>query len=817
MKVSYNWLKDYVDTRLSAKEVARVLTNTGLEVEGMEEFSPVEGGLEGLVVGRVTSCVQHPNADKLSLTTVDIGEDRELPIICGAPNVAEGQKVVVAPVGTVLNMNGKPTELKKTKIRGEVSEGMICAEDEVGLGDSHEGIIVLDDDAPVGQPLKDFYNIEKDTVLEFDLTPNRIDGASHIGAARDLAAYLNMQEPTPLYLPEVESLEKETEGPAVEVEVADNHGCPRYSGVTIKGVKTGPSPEWLQNRLKAVGLNPINNLVDISNYVLMETGHPLHFFDADKIAGNKVIVQRLPEGTPFKTLDGEERKLSGDDLMICDAEKPIGIAGVLGGSESGVTGQTTNLFIESAYFNPKYIRNTAKRHMISTDASYRFERGADPNNTLYALKRAASMVRDIAGGSLASDIVDHYPEPSEPARVHLNLGRLRQITGQAIDERHIRKILESLDIRIIQASEKGLDLSIPTYRVDVTREVDVIEEILRIYGFNQIHTTEKLNTSLTYSEGIDKEKYTEAVPTLLTGKGFYEIMSNSLTKSDYYKNLETYPDSHLVYLHNPLSQDLNSMRQTLLFGGLEAIAHNINRQRPNLKLFELGNCYARHPQKAHSDDALQPYEENAHLGLFMTGAYTRESWMTGQDQTSFFHLKGTVEALLAKLGFEPRRFKKEEVENDVYAQALRYKIKKHTIAEVGMVHEGLLQRFDIETPVFYGDLHWDQLLQHAENNVVEYEEIPKYPEVRRDLALLVDQDVRFDQIEELAYQSERKVLREVNLFDVYQGEKLGANKKSYAVSFILRDEKQTLKDKQIEKVMNKLIKTFREKLGAEIR
>jgi len=817
MKVSYNWLKDYVQTNLSAHEAAKVLTDTGLEVEGMEEFSSIEGGLEGLIVGKVTSCIQHPNADKLSKTTVDIGRDQELPIICGAPNVAEGQKVVVAPVGTTLYMNGKAQKLKKTKIRGEVSEGMICAEDEIGMGDSHEGIIVLDEDAPVGQPLKDYFQVEEDTVLEFDLTPNRIDGASHIGAARDLAAYLNTKEPTPLHLPEVEPFKKDQQGLAIDVEIADQEGCPRYSGVTITGVQVGPSPQWLQNRLRAIGLNPINNLVDISNYVLMETGHPLHFFDADKIAGKKVIIQRLPEGTSFQTLDEEERKLSANDLMICDANKPICIAGVLGGSDTGVTGQTTNLFIESAYFDPKYIRNTAKRHMISTDASYRFERGADPNNTLYALKRAASLVKEMAGGEISSDIIDKYPHPIDPAHIHLNYDHLRQMTGQDIPGGQIQTILQSLDIEILKESSGGLDLSIPTYRVDVTREVDVIEEILRIYGYNQIETSEKLNASLTYSEGVDKEKYTDSISTLLTGKGFYEIMSNSLTKSDYYKDLQTFPDKRLVYLHNPLSQDLNSMRQTLLFGGLEAISHNLNRQRPDLKLFEIGNCYSREPQAPQGDQPLKPYHEQSHLGLFMTGAFTRESWMSNQQQVSFFHMKGVVDALLEKLGFQPTRFKKEETENEIFTQVLRYKLKKQIIAEVGMVQGDLLKRFDIETPVFYGDLRWDKLLEFAEGHQVEYQEISKYPEVRRDLALLVDQQVRFDQIESLAYQSERKVLRDVSLFDVYQGEKLGPNKKSYAVSFILQDEKQTLKDKQIDKIMDKLMRTYKDKLGAEIR
>jgi phenylalanyl-tRNA synthetase beta chain len=817
MKISYNWLKDYVNTELTPEETAKILTNTGLEVEGMESFSSVEGGLEGFVIGQVTWCEKHPNADKLSVTRVDVGSGTELPIVCGAPNVAEGQKVVVAPVGTKLHMNNKEFEIKKTKIRGEVSEGMICAEDEIGVGDSHEGIMVLDEDAPIGKPLKDYFSVENDTVLEIDLTPNRIDGASHIGAARDLAAVLNTKEATPLHTPKVDAFKKDHDGLAIDVEIADKQGCPRYSGVTLSGVKVGPSPEWLQNRLKAIGLNPINNLVDISNFVLMETGHPLHFFDADKIAGKKVIIQRLKEGTPFTTLDEEERKLSGHDLMICDTEKPLCIAGVLGGVSSGVTGQTTNLFIESAYFDPKSIRNTAKRHTINTDASYRFERGADPNMTLYALKRAALLVQELAGGAITSEIIDRYPDPIQPARLTLSFSNLYKLTGQDIPAEKVKNILESLDIKITAENEQGLELEIPTYRVDVTREVDVIEEILRIYGYNQIEIPDKLNTSLTITEGLEKEKYTNAISTLLTGKGFYEIMSNSLTRSEYYKPLETYPEEKLVYLHNPLSQDLNCMRQTLLFGGLEAVAHNINRQRPDLKLFELGNCYSRNPKASNENAPLSQYHEQTHLGLFITGAFARESWLMEKSTANFYHLKGHVEAILEKLGFDIHKFKKEEFENDIFSQGLRYKIKKQTLAEVGIVHPELLKRFDIENPVFFGDILWDKLLQYAGNNVVEYREVSKYPEVRRDLALLVDQDVRFNQIEDLAYQSERKVLKEVSLFDVYQGEKLGKNKKSYAVSLILQDEKQTLKDKQIDKIMDKLIRTFKEKLGAEIR
>jgi len=816
MKISYNWLKEYVNTSLSPDEVAQILTNTGLEVEGKETFQSVEGGLEGLLIGKVTSCKSHPNADKLSVTTVDVGEGRELPIVCGAPNVAEGQKVIVAKPGTKLFINGERIELKKTRIRGEVSEGMICAEDEIGLGEDHEGIVVLDNDAPVGGEVKDYFNVEEDTVLEIDLTPNRIDGASHIGVARDLVAYLRQSEDIELKKPFVQDLKQDDDNLKIDVEIVNQEACPRYSGITLTNLQVGPSPEWLQNRLKAVGLNPINNLVDISNFVLLETGQPLHFFDADKIKDNKVVVQKLKEGTPFTSLDEQEIKVSSEDLMICDTEKPMCIAGVLGGTNSGVTENTKNLFIESAYFEPRHIRNTAKRHGLNTDASYRFERGADPNNTIYALKRAALLVKEIAGGSISSDVVDKYPDTIDKALVDLNFNNLFRLTGMEIPLNALRTILSALDIEIEEETEKGMKLSIPTYRVDVTREVDVIEEILRIYGYNQIETSEKLNATLTYSEGTDREKYTNMVSTLLTGKGFSEIMANSLTKSAYYNDLTTYPEKNLVYLHNPLSSDLNSMRQTLLFGGLEAVAYNINHQRPDLKLFEIGNCYSR-TEKENPEDALAGYHEETHLGLFISGQYNMENWTEKQKPVDYFHMKGYVESILEKLGFHMRQFKMEELENDIFAQGLRYKLKKHTIAEVGMVHQNILKKLDIETPVYFGDIYWGKVMKLAGNNKVEYKEIPKYPQVRRDLALLLDEDVRFKQIEDLAYKTERKFLKEVSLFDVYQGEKLGENKKSYAVSFILQDEKQTLKDKHIDKIMNKLIKTFKDQLGAEIR
>ncbi|MFO8235208.1 MAG: phenylalanine--tRNA ligase subunit beta [Bacteroidales bacterium] len=822
MKISYNWLKDYIDTRLTPEEMAKILTNTGLEVEGMEQYQPIEGGLEGLIIGKVTSCKKHPNADKLSLTTVDIGENKELPIVCGAPNVAEGQKVVVATVGTTLKMNGKDFPIKKTKIRGEISEGMICAEDEIGMGDSHEAIIVLDNDAPIGKPVKAYFNIEDDTVLEIDLTPNRIDGASHIGTARDLVAYLKQSQNIELQKPSIEDFKQDNSKLHIPVEINNKEACPRYSGVTITGIEVKPSPDWLQNRLKAIGIQPKNNLVDISNYVLHETGHPLHFFDADEIQGKKIIVKTLQDGTPFKTLDEDEIKLSSEDLMICDTENPLCIAGIFGGVKSGVSDSTKNLFIESAYFNPAWIRKTAKRHGFNTDASYRFERGADPHNTLYALKRAALLVKEIAGGDISSEIIDAYPDPIENARVKLTYEKLYNLTGQNIDKEKIQKILDSLDIETEEETDEYLLLKIPTYRVDVQRDVDVIEEILRIYGYNKIEITEKLNTSITYSSEEDKDLYTDTISTVLTGMGFNEIMANSITNDDYYKNLKYHPQDKLIYLHNPLSNDLNCMRQTLLFGGLESISYNYNHQKPDLKLFEFGNCYKltnKLEKQPTSETILKNYIEDSHLSLFVTGNIVPEHWMTNSKimEPSFFHLKGYVDTILEKSGFNLNNIHSEESGNDIFAQALRYKMKKHPLAEFGMIDKAILKKFDIESDVYYADIHWNTITKLSKQHSISYQEISKYPEVRRDLALLLDDSVEFEKIRELAYQAERKYLKKVNLFDVYKGEKLGAGKKSYAVSFILQDEKQTLKDKQIDKIMNKLMNTYKEKLKAEIR
>ena len=815
MKISYNWLKNYIDTDLSVEEVSKILTDTGLEVEGIEEFESVKGGLEGLVIGKVISCKKHPNADKLTVTTVDIGNGEELPIVCGAPNVAEGQKVVVASVGTILYSNNEEFKIKKAKMRGEASEGMICAEDEIGLGTSHDGIMVLDELAKIGMPAKEYFNIETDTVFEIGLTPNRIDGASHIGTARDLAAYLSQAKKTELIKPSVDEFKIDNNNLPIEIIVEDKEACPRYTGVTVTNVNVKTSPEWLQNRLKAIGLNPINNLVDISNYVLHETGQPLHFFDADKIKGNKVIIKTLPEGSSFVTLDETERKLSADDLMICDENHGMCIAGVFGGTTSGVTENTKNVFIESAHFNSVSVRKTAKRHDLHTDASFRFERGSDPNITVYALKRATLLIKEIAGGEISSDIVDVYPEPVADYKVDLTFRNLKRLIGKKIEKEKVKSILESLDIKIVTENDEKLSLEVPTYRVDVLREVDVIEEILRIYGYNNIEISEHVNSSLSYSPKPDKEKIQNTISDILAANGFNEIMCNSLTKVDYYNDLESYKPSNLVKIFNPLSNDLNVMRQTLLFGGLESIMYNQNRRNPDLKLYEFGNCY--YLNDSESENPLKKYKEEQHLAIFITGNKTEESWITKEEPTSFFLLKSYIENILSRLGFDLNKIETEDISSDIFVEGLNYKYNKNQIVNFGILNKEVLKAFDIDTKVYYAEFSWDNVLKLSTKNSIRYTEIPKYPEVRRDLALLLNKEVKFANVKELAHKSEQKLLKKVSLFDVFEGEKLGANKKSYAVSFILQDENKTLTDKQIDKIMNNFIRVFEKELGAQIR
>ncbi len=816
MKISYNWLKDYVKTDLTAEEAGRLLTDCGLEVESIEKFETLKGGLSGIVVGEVMTREKHPEADRLSITTVDIGTGTLLNIVCGASNVEAGQKVVIATIGAMLYPStGEPFEIKKSKIRGRLSEGMICAEDEIGLGTSHEGIMVLDPSAKIGTAAKEYFNISEDDVLEIGLTPNRADAASHIGVARDLAAVTNSKPNDThaaihLELPAVNHFSVDNTSSKIEVIVEDAAACPRYSGLSLSKITVAASPQWLQNRLKAIGIRPINNIVDITNYVLHETGQPMHAFDADKIKGNKVIVKKLIDKTKFKTLDETERELSSEDLMICDAESPMCIAGVFGGSESGITEQTKNIFLESAYFNAASVRKSSKRHSLKTDASFRFERGTDPNITVFALKRAAILIKEIAGGEISSDIIDIYPKKIENFKVPFSFENCRKLIGKQIDIKIIKTIITSLGIEIEHEGNDALLLSIPPFKVDVKREQDVIEEVLRIYGYNNIEIPGTLNSSIQYAEKPDKEKTQNAVSELLSNNGFSEIMCLSLTKSEYAAKLTSLNPEQSTAMMNPLSTDLNVLRQTTLFSGLETIAYNQNRRNADLKLYEFGKTY----MAIKKEEALR-YIETKHLSLFITGLKHEASWNTKEQSANFYTLKGYVEAIFERLGIND--IKTAECSDDLFAQGLSIIVNKKTLASFGSVSKSILKSMDIKQDVFYADFNWDLILENLKKAAVMYSEVPKFPEVRRDLALLIDKAIQFEQLEQLAYLAEKNILKEVNLFDVYEGDKLPAGKKSYALSFTLQDESATLTDKQIEKIMDKLIKTYKEKAGAEIR
>ena len=816
MKISYSWLKDYIKFDQSPEAICDILTQTGLEVGGLEEVETVKGGLEGLVIGEVMTCEPHPNSDHLSKTTVNIGTGEALPIVCGAPNVAAGQKVVLATVGTVLYDGDQEFKIKKSKIRGEVSMGMICAEDEIGLGTNHDGIMVLDENAKVGTPAKEYFNIESDWVIEIDLTPNRIDGASHIGVARDLAAFLSKTNPTAYTKPSVDAFQVDNHDLEIPVEIKTPEACPRYSALTISGIEVKESPEWLQNRLKMIGLSPINNVVDITNYVLFETGQPLHAFDADQITGGKVLVQTLEAGTKFTTLDEEERELHPDDLMICNTEEGMCIAGVFGGIESGVKTSTKRVFLESAYFDPVYIRKTARRHGLNTDASFRFERGIDPNNTIYALKRAALLIKEIAGGSVSSEIVDIYPEPVEDFKVEVSYANITRLIGKELDRDLIKKILRALEIKIAEETEKGLSLLVPPYRVDVKREADVIEEILRIYGYNNVEIPTQVNASLQTAEKPSPDGVKNHVAEMLSAQGFNEIWSNSLTKAAYYEGRKQFKAERTVMILNPLSNDLNGMRQTLLFGGLESIAYNANRQSKNLKLYEFGNCYFYKGTQLKDKPANNYWEEN-HLALFVTGNKAPENWTTKEESSSFFGIKSYAEAILKRLGLLNSNLQLADAENEFFSDGLSYSYNQQIVLEIGVVAGSVLKSFDIDAPVYYADFNWDNVFMAHRKHKVLFSELPKFPAVRRDLALLIDKNVKFNQIKQLAMKAERKLLREVDLFDVYEGKGIPEGKKSYAVSFILRDDNKTLNEKQIDKTMQRFIQLFKRELGAELR
>lgn len=817
MTISYNWLKEYINISLSPEDVSKILTSIGLEVESVEIIEPVKGGLKGVVVGQVLTCQKHPDADKLSLTTVDVGQESPLSIVCGAPNVAAGQKVAVATIGSVLYFGEQEVVIKKTKIRGELSEGMICAEDELGLGTSHDGIMVLNSSAAIGTPIREYFKLEDDFRFEIGLTPNRIDAASHFGVARDLAAYLNQQQQVKALLPSVTDFKVDNKNLPIPVEVLSPEACPRYSGLTITNVKVEPSPEWLQKKLRAIGLNPINSIVDVTNFVLHEVGQPLHAFDADAVAGKRVVVKTLPANTPFVTLDGVERKLHSDDLMICNEKEGMCIAGVFGGAKSGVTETTRNIFLESACFNPISIRKTAKRHGLSTDASFRFERGSDPNITVWALKRAAMLIKQIAGGEISSEIVDVYPNPVTNFNVDLKKSTVDRLIGKQISVETISGILKSLDIEVLSTNDSLLQLSIPPYRVDVKREADVVEEILRIYGYNNVEIPQRISMSVNHTPRPDRHGVIEFISNSLAANGFSEIMCNSLTPSLYYEKLDTYPAKQSVIILNALSSDLNAMRQTLLFGGLETIAYNANRRNSNLKLFEFGNCYWQNDSEKLAEKPLRKYGEEYRMAMWLTGDDIPENWLQKSAPATFYHLKGYVDLVLLRLGLSNHLIETDEAPADIFSYGINLSVNGKYLGNFGLVSEKLRRQFDIKNEVFFAELRWDELFKLAQKQQIKFIEIPRFPEVRRDLALLIDKNVSFGDIKTVAQKVESKLIKAINLFDYYQGPKLGENKKSYAISFILRDDTKTLTDKVIDKVMDSLITAFTKELGAQLR
>jgi len=824
MKISYNWLKQYLDIDLSPDELSELLTGCGLEVERIETWQSLPGGLENFVIGEVLTCKKHPDADRLSVTTVDTAEGKPLHIVCGAPNVAARQKVVVAKVGATVTKGDESFEIKRSKIRGELSEGMICAEDEMGIGDDHEGIMVLEASVKPGTPASEYFKIENDIVYEIGLTPNRTDAISHIGVARDIKAVLenrdfqqNISAKRELNTPSVDHFKADNHNLQIPVTIENPEACPRYTGVTLTGLKVGESPDWLKNRLNAIGVRPINNLVDITNYVLHETGQPLHAFDADEITGNHVVVKKMQAGTKFVTLDEEERELSSDDLMICNEEEGMCIGGVFGGIKSGVTEKTTSIFLESAYFDPVHIRKTSKRHDLQTDASFRFERGVDPEMVIYALKRAALLMKEIAGGSISSGIVDEYPEPMKPAEVIVSWSHIDRLIGKAIGKETIKNILHSLEFKVEEESDTGLKLTVPMYRVDVTREADVIEEILRIYGYNNIEIPYRQLSAVSHKEKPDNERLVNLVSDYLVSNGFTEIMNNSLTKSRYYENYADFDAKQSVEMINPLSRDLNVMRQSMLFGGLETILHNLNRKNENLKLFEYGRSYQKNPGADIEAVVTKRFSEERMLALFVTGKKDPESWYLDQKPVDVHFLKAMAMNIFQRLGIDTRTFKWEEDKSAAFHGGISYSQNNKVILRLGEISKALLLQFDIGQPVYYAEINWEMLPSQLKKAQTLYEPIPKFPEVRRDLALLLNKETTFAEVEQLAFDTERKLLKKVNLFDVYEGKNIDADKKSYAVSFTLYDKEKTLTDKVIDKTMNKLMKVYEEKLGAVIR
>ena len=820
MEISYKWLKEYVDFDLTPQETADALTSCGLEVDALEEVQTIKGGLKGLYVGKVLTCEMHPNSDHLHITTVDLGKGEPQQIVCGAPNVAAGQKVIVADLGCVLYDGDKEFVIKKSKLRGVESNGMICAEDEIGVGTSHDGIIVLPEDAPVGQPAAEYYHLESDWVIEIDITANRSDALSHWGVARDLYAWLKRNgHNTSLHRPDCSEFTVDNTDLPIDVEIENTEACKRYACVSITGCEVKESPEWLQDKLKVIGLRPINNIVDITNYVMMAYGQPMHCFDADMVKGHKIVVRTQPEGTKFVTLDGEEHTLGEHDLSICNAEEPMCIAGIFGGKGSGTYDTTTNVVLESAYFHPTWIRKSARRHGLSTDASYRFERGIDPNGIIYALKQAAILCKQLAGGKVSMEIKDVYPAPIADARVQLDYEYVDRLIGKKIGNDMIRSIVESLEMKVVSETEAGLELDVPAYRVDVQRPCDVVEDILRIYGYNNVEIPTQLKSSLTILGDEDKAYHHQnVISEQLVGCGFREILNNSLTKTAYYTELNHYTEETTVKVMNPLSSDLGVMRQTLLFGGLESICRNVNHKMPNLRFFEFGNCYHFSPEKKNDEDPIKAYTEEMHLGMWLTGKRVEGSWAHADEQSSFYELKAYVMNIFTRLGVNPGIVVAEMSDNNVFGKAIALKARSgKVLCEMGTVSHKLLKKVDIDQDVFYADINWNNLMRAIKKNETLYHDISKFPSVSRDLALLIDKSVEFEQIEQIARQTEKKLLKSVELFDVYEGKNLPEGKKSYAVNFILQDETKTLNDKQIEAIMTKLINNLKQKLGAELR
>ncbi len=820
MNISYKWLKEYVDFELTPQEVCDALTSEGLEVDALEEVQSIKGGLKGLYVGKVLTCDVHPDSDHLHVTTVDLGRETPSQIVCGAPNVAAGQKVIVADIGCVLYDGDKEFVIKKSKLRGVESYGMICAEDEIGVGNSHDGIIVLPEDAPVGQPAAEYYNLESDWLIEVDITANRADALSHWGVARDLYAWLVQNGyKTSLHRPSDEAFAVDNTDMPIDVTIENTEACRRYACVSVSGCDVKESPEWLQNKLRVIGLRPINNIVDITNYVMMAYGQPLHCFDADMVKGHHIIVKTMPEGTPFVTLDGEEHKLSERDLAICNTDEPMCIAGVFGGKGSGTYDTTCNVVLESAYFHPTWIRKSARRHGLSTDASFRFERGIDPNGVIYALKQAALLCKELAGGKISMEIKDVYPEPIGDFKVELEYDYVNRLTGKNIPADTVKSIVRSLEMKIDAESENGLSLSVPPYRVDVQRPCDVVEDILRVYGYNNVEIPTQLKSSLVVKGDEDKKhKLEEIVSEQLVGCGFNEILNNSLTKSAYYEGLDSYAAENCVRIMNPLSSDLNVMRQSLLFGGLESIAHNANRKNPDLRFFEFGNVYHFSKEKHNADAPMSAYKEECHLGLWVTGKRVKGSWAHPDEDSSFYELKAYVENILRRIGLNSGTVLMHNSDNNIFSKGIAIENRGgKLLVEMGVISKNLLKASGIDGSVYYADLNWTALAKAVRKNKVGYKEISKYPPVSRDLALLIDKSVDFAQIEQIAYQTEKKLLKCVELFDVYEGKNLPEGKKSYAVNFILQDEGKTLNDKQIDTVMNKLINNIKGKLGAELR